>query len=221
MKKILCLVISLIVLLSSVSAFAEEFTVHSGVTFGMSKDEVIACENEAGFSSQTAKRNAAFCNDMKHHTDVLQLSGKIAGQDGAMILYHFNSADEMEAAVYWFGGEASTIKEALIDKYGESDSEFTLIAASKLETEAYSFYTDGLSMEELGLTTANLFDECSWRVDQEDGSSVVISYVYSVVSGFPFSSVSYQLFSTEELDNYHSELISEYNESQQQLDDDL
>jgi len=40
MKKIICLVISLIVVFSSISALAEEFTLHSGVKFGMTMDEV-------------------------------------------------------------------------------------------------------------------------------------------------------------------------------------
>lgn len=52
MKKILCLVISLIVLLSSISALAEEFTIHSGVMFGMSIDEVISAETASGFPAE-------------------------------------------------------------------------------------------------------------------------------------------------------------------------
>lgn len=111
MKKMLCLVISLIVLLGSVAALAEEFTLHSGVKFGMTREEVAAAEKANGFKT---KDNSSY--------DTLDVEGFIAGYDNSDIMYSFKN-NSMTSAHYHFGRNDDkvfpAVKETLISKYGE------------------------------------------------------------------------------------------------------
>lgn len=111
MKKMLCLVISLVVILSSVSALAEEFTLHSGVKFGMTREEVTAAEKANGFRTQ---ENSSY--------DTLDVEGFIAGYDNSEIMYSFKD-NSMTSVHYHFGQNDDkvfpAVKATLISKYGE------------------------------------------------------------------------------------------------------
>ena len=51
MKKALLVLVSLVLMLATQFAFAdEEFTLHNGTKFGMNKDEVLKIESSKGFS---------------------------------------------------------------------------------------------------------------------------------------------------------------------------
>lgn len=76
MKKMFCLVIALIVMLGSVAALAEEFSLHSGVKFGMTREEVAAAEKANGFKPQD---NSEY--------DTLDVNGFIAGYNNSDIKY--------------------------------------------------------------------------------------------------------------------------------------
>ena len=78
MKKIISLVL-MVAMLFSLSAFAEEeeFTLHSGVKFGMTLEEVKTCEENAGFTFREYF-DGSYC-----------IEGKIAGIDESQINYYF------------------------------------------------------------------------------------------------------------------------------------
>ena len=229
MKKSVCFLMVFILVFSSVSVLAEtvnavdEFTIHSGVTFGMTMDEVIAQEKNAGFIGTDVSVPSDFCNSSEH-TSLYEIDGQMAGINGSALYYHFNGDGMLESAVYSFINEQPTVKEALSKKYGESDEVFSMIANGLLTTEAYAFFSNRAITAiktKLESMMPEILDEASWRVDLEDGKTVVISYVSTKCLGYTFTFVSYQLYTTEEIDNIWNELYSEYTESQQQLTDDL
>lgn len=91
MKKIISLIL-MIAILISVSAFAEgDFTLHSGVKFGMSLNEVRTCESENGFTLEK------YLSGNTYNTN----SGKIAGLDSSRIYYSFDG-DKLVQAKYEF-----------------------------------------------------------------------------------------------------------------------
>ena len=47
-KRIACIVLSLLLLLSALAACAEGFTIRNGITWGMGKDEILAAEGNPG-----------------------------------------------------------------------------------------------------------------------------------------------------------------------------
>ena len=65
MKKIVCLLLVLLILaIIPISCTAsEEFSMHSGVKFGMTMDEVIEAEKANGFSCNKRSLNYAYFSD--------------------------------------------------------------------------------------------------------------------------------------------------------------
>ena len=77
------------------------FSVHSGVMFGMTKNEVIEQEKCAGFVvDQGIFTELSTC---RHGSNYVMFTGTVAGVKGASILYHFNRQDILESVVYLVG----------------------------------------------------------------------------------------------------------------------
>lgn len=113
MKKIVSLML-MIAMLLSVSAFAdEEFTLHSGTKFGMSVDEVVKLEQEAGFDVRKSTLE----------TDgFLQVKGKIAGHDDASANYYFTDSGALYRMYYRFSGDDyQAMENTLEKKYGATE----------------------------------------------------------------------------------------------------
>ena len=110
MKKITALMTLILILTMCNSAFADSFSIHSGVQFGMTKNEIIALESANGFEAR-----------QDSHYGGLIVEGKIAGYHGSDIRYSFKD-NALTAAHYHFGSSDSnvfsTIKETLVSKYG-------------------------------------------------------------------------------------------------------
>lgn len=137
MKKITAVIIILVLILNlSISvALADGFSIHSGVEFGMTLDQVKAQESSTGFTvsagdlsysalgykndkSMVAITKAAFGTN-----DPPTVHGSIAGFDDSYIYYFFND-DKLVSAIYHFGEKNKsdrydTVSSALESKYGE------------------------------------------------------------------------------------------------------
>ena len=105
----------MIAMLFSISAFAEEeeFTLHSGTKFGMTIDEVVKLEQEAGFDVRKSTLE----------TDgFLQVKGKIAGHEDARANYYFTDSGALYRMVYGFSGDVyQAMENALEKKYGATE----------------------------------------------------------------------------------------------------
>lgn len=211
MKKTICICISLI-LLFSLCANAEEFTLHSGVTFGMNMDEVSTIETESGFTIETGKETIIAMGWHKpcgiHDSEYLTVSGTIAGYDGE-IEYHFNN-DTLESAIYFLGwGQtkgscSSQFKEVtgkLSQKYGGPDDSLgELIERQYLDT---CFYHTGIAY--LPTYQMSIPASSAFKYSEEDGSVIVI---YPAIIRLYFSDI----FIVELLDiEYHKYSEKEYN----------
>lgn len=111
MKKIISLVLML-VMMFSVSAFAEdEFSLHSGVKFGMTFEEVKALEKEAGFATESHEE-----------WNYLVAKGTIAGQKDSNVYYFFYDNKSLNWMEYSFEGDVFQIMESSLEnKYGSTE----------------------------------------------------------------------------------------------------
>lgn len=113
MKKILSFVLML-TMLFSVSAFAEEFTLHNGTKFGMSMQGVADAELSKGFS-------------VSPEGDGLYGEGTIAGRSPSAVRYFFDENEKLVHCDYFIfldqhnssnNGDYASTNESLISKYG-------------------------------------------------------------------------------------------------------
>lgn len=127
MKKLLTLVILLLVICLS-SSIAESFTLHSGTTFGMTMDEVIAKEAEKGFEAKQTTLYYTYYDDdgkyMRSTSSGLTVYGSMVGYSDSELEYHFDKDGHLYAAVYIFGthdqSSYSKVSDLLKNKYGDS-----------------------------------------------------------------------------------------------------
>lgn len=117
------------------STLACDFPLHSGVTFGMTREEVIKKEEEAGFQmvkDMAAPDKAAIplCTDIDHFYDEAQLpdlfsTDTFAGINESEIAYWFNDQGQLFRMQYsldcWETNEQdqTNILNSLVAKYGE------------------------------------------------------------------------------------------------------
>ena len=155
----------------SSSQKVENVTLHGDVTFGMTKDEVIAKEKETGFDlseEEPFRINASY---------VLRGEGTIAGVDSSHVTYMFNSDGKLFASCYDFGyasknslDDYEPIEQLLVSKYGKQDSTlFSFIERTGHEPIKYA----------LRLYQTDFFTpaKCSaWKKKQDDGSYAVITH---------------------------------------------
>ena len=108
MKKGLVLIIVSILLTCMLgSAIAEDFALHSGVTFGMTMDEVERIETEKGFTVTRSHSQFAFYTELGEYKakscDVLIISGSMAGIGGSTLTYYFDDNGLLVTSLYEFG----------------------------------------------------------------------------------------------------------------------
>lgn len=242
MKRLVSLLIALIMALTSVSALAEGFSVHSGVEFGMTMDEVIRKEKDAGFSNvevyELEDKDNKYCVN-KHSSAGVKVCGQIAGFDGAFIVYHFQENGGMDAAIYTldfnFSGENqyATIRESLAKKYGDPDPLMSDVWHTYLDMDVYAFpddqYESFKDTAGVSCTITYTYDD-SWLVPQDDGSYIIVSgcnynlYVKSSYSGTLSSyvtTVGYQRFTEEEVNAALAKAKEKVDTYNSQLENDL
>ena len=230
MKRLGCLFLVMILAATTASALAEQFTLHSGVMFGMTKDEVQQIEKDAGFDveeiemKEEDRRNCAKI----HLAEAISVNGQIAGVHGANIKYHFDKEGALDSAVYLLGIEESSgaytpIRKSLIQKYGEPDSDMAEVWHAYLNMDAYSNY-DNYGDEDV--CDVDFYNNDSWLIPQEDGTYVIITgleyqldirYYGSVV----MTQVGYQRFGGEDIENALQMVEDSVETYNSQLENDL
>jgi len=184
MKKIISLIL-MIAMLISVSAFAEEeFSLHNGIKFGMTKDEVLRTEIEAGFGLVDGRYG----------------EGKIAGYDGAVRCEYRGRGVTLDKVCYFYYSPSTqsytALGNALTNKYGaptHTSNSGTYYAVND-EMEIGGSIGIAAQYTDLPITCQSLDEkavfsetfnrmfvfECigyeQWLVPQEDGSAVLIDH---------------------------------------------
>lgn len=224
MKKILCLVISMAALLSSVSALAEEFSIHSGVMFGMSADEIRMLEDNAGFEIVEISENDVILDTIGEDESITNIEGKIAGIDDSSIYYITNNDSGLFSAQYNFRSknydqvvaDYPIIQQALENKYGPSTDMWASICLYDLNYRPFDTLKITATWGPVGLKD---FD--TWEIQLEDGSYIIIiHYISSLTlsnSTSYFHQIGYQRFEEDEI----SVILNELQENQSQLNEDL
>ena len=211
MKKFVAVLLVMIMLCSCLlSVSADEYVIHSGVTFGMSKDEVKALETEAGFTVKENAKQAIINSCPSHRGNNLSLDGTIAGFSGANICYHFNQENVLESAIYLLaaskqrGGcdyDYNGTVELLGNKYGKSDETAkTVIETGFLEcclVDSFSEKNGDSSIYNITIKNSEAFTYL-----QEDGSIIIIYIAVArvVIAGqylMDILYINYQLYSGE------------------------
>ena len=198
------------------SALSEDFTLHSGVKFGMSEQEISACEGNAGF-----KLKDVF---VLSSTPMKKISGQVAGIQGSEIIYAFDSNGRMFASTYSLGGtnasfdpDYSFVEQALTDKYGEPDNSWFPAIVSISSFEPFNYFISW------GNFSAGLPEKySSWLIKTEDESCVVIVHYYEYGgASTTFHIIGYQQYSANEIDTIKQTIDEGVEQINQQLHDDI
>lgn len=164
-------------------ASAKEYSLHSGVLFGMTLDEVKKTESGKGFYVSEQKIPYTFYDKNGNYdykdTNALMISGSMAGIPDSELYYFFDENNRLFAAVYQFGDHSyssfNDIQSLINNKYSDrkADEEYTI--ASQLPIFAASKLTNG-----------EIYDYKTMQIELEDYSRIGIAHalMYSKVSGY-------------------------------------
>jgi len=181
MKKIICLML-MIAMLMGISAFADEgFSIHSGVEFGMTRDEVTKAEEEAGFA-------------ISGGGDMLVVNGTIASIANSSITYYFDEQDKLIRALYKMpdysdrGIFSEYLKAETMLKYWEDASsilaeKYGVPECGSVSNQYYKLLPITGSISTFAERTPK--DECiieQWLVVLEDGTGVLVENTFSVTT---------------------------------------
>ncbi len=248
MKKTISLVL-MIAMLFSVSAFAEEFTLHNGTKFGMSMQDVADAELSKGFS-------------VSPEGDGLYGEGTIAGRSPSAVRYFFDENEKLVHCDYFIylnqqnssnNGDYTSTNESLISKYGTpvateetgtplavySDLSPSVKGLFKMDDTGYPVTGESISGEiytvpigDDGKNAKLVMYECprysQWLIEQADGTAILIDHCY-IIERYHFS-INGELapgddyLSYYEMINYtllSAEEVESLNESTDKAMDDL
>ena len=183
MKRIIISILTIILLMSSTFALADDFTIHNGVVFGMTKNDVKETEISAGFTYNSDSDD--LFGKCKKHNSFLSFSGTVAGIDGANITYHFNSQDALESAIYTLGFSTakygtselfSSLSNSLESKYGSEDTVAKLMIEDNYLDCCVNAYYDRW---ETSVSKVQVTDSKAFTYKNDNGDTVVI-YISSL-----------------------------------------
>lgn len=199
------------------SACAEPFTLHSGVSFGMSHTEVADKEKNANFEVGPYENNS-WAGEM-----CIRINGTIAGASGAHIDYLFNNNDFLHEAIYTLSKNVNynQIFSTLQSKYGQNnlnqDWQDTWTAHSKYLSHAVGGCAIVYSIEQIDVST--------WLIQQDNGYYVSIDLVYMMLSDRngtePRIYIAYSYFSQDEINKIINDAKAADEEYHNQMNDDL
>lgn len=170
MKKAISILLVLLVIVCGIgSTLAEDFTLHSGVSFGMTLEEIKKIEEDAGFSTDIPDNNA-----------YLQVYGKIASIENSAINYYFDN-NKMNIAKYRFGkdstdrgsNEYSLIQESLNNRYGSASGLPDGFHTKQFNEDMKNIVGDGITTNDGTITR----DE-GWLIPQENGYIAIEHYTF-------------------------------------------
>ena len=223
MKKTICLLIMIISMIVSV-AVADEFTLHSGVTFGMSADEIVAKQKERGntFSMTTSGR-------MRNLNKI-----SILGID-AEIYYDFNENGKMIRQQYSFQNvDFTQLAKEFERVYGKPDCSSLLGTQLILPEKSFDAkvptgqeYSDKIykrvSKLKPGFVTGIRSDITTyqWLIEVDNGFVVIEEYGYQYYSKVGNTAkentgslcfVDYRFFTKEEMEANRADYMKKYDD---------
>ena len=198
MKRFICIVSVFIVCLAVLgTALAEEFSLHSGVTFGMTIDDIKALEESKGFETS---QNELWPNE-------ITISGTIAGiERGALINYTVDEQGSLFKAFYFLGNNAApaaqriseyeTINDALTQKYGASVYNTGNMQIANVPETLFGEKTTGFGFCQ-GVAGGEIHTYNQWLLDQDDGSKILIDHFMRDENGTLYQYIHYVRFDQE------------------------
>ena len=215
MKKIISLVLMVVVLFSVSALSEEEFTLHSGVTFGMTSDEIIAKQNERGNSFSMQDGRLTNSNSLS----ILDVD--------ADIFYDFDENGKMTRQQFYFKNiNFAPLAKDFAKVYGEPDC--SSILGTHLVLPDASFYGPLPTGQEFAdkmfnsyLVTGSRGDLLyyQWLVEAEGGYVVIEEYGYEYYAkvgknpSYKIGSiclVDYRYFTKEAIDDVQTENAMKY-----------
>ncbi len=236
MKKAMISIVVVLILVSSLSALADDFTIHSGVSFGLTEKEVSDLEESNGFTVETKyigewlyglskglvpPVDSAIENRFGK-TESKCISGSIAGFENSSIMYFF-SDDKLYSSIYHFGDTTDstrypTLLKTLSDKYGTPVGEsHSYLDFPKPGNTAITVYA---AFDGLGMFDCSVNDMAQWVIPTDDGYINIILLDF-VASRHEEVYLSYSYMSAEEYDTFINNKIDEQAEKSSQLENDL
>lgn len=218
MKKVLALLLIVYLVLFSSIGIAEDFTIHSGVMFGDTKEDV------------SAKETLTF-KKFNEDKNIFEYGGTVAGIDNTTIYYYFDNDNKLIDVFYAFPdsrsiginnviAEYEQLAEALKSKYGnpiDTDSTVYELVCGKY----YSIIKENDAFHiKMGHPESNANREHIAWVVPYDGYNVKIDLIIDDTDGRSQTyncCVDYHPFTDDEL----AVLEEEYKKTLQQQSDDL
>lgn len=169
-------------MLLSCAAFAEEeFAMHSGVTFGMTAQDVIKLEKANGFDAEMEEGS-------------LYITGTVAGFDSSLIRYYLDPDSDTVFNVHYRVGKSSgnrdtqyvdfqTIQKSLETKYGapvhsDAAGTYTNLPGTYRGQVVTGFAWAKKMTFPLAKVTWTVEDYYQWEVMQGDGSVILIDHYF-------------------------------------------
>lgn len=247
MKHVFSLILTLGLLFAATIASAEEFSLHNGITFGDTMDEVLAKET---FAIKSVNDGSEKDSDENQNSDeggennkndslfsiialpysIITEDDTLAGIPGSSITYRFNKDKVLREAIYHFAAfsinssEYKEINSGLVKKYGTplgySNGDNYIVTGSSLPMAVIM-----TSLTKLADGYADISNYDEWDVDAGDYHVKVdqVEYYY----GFSYNklnyshTVGYMYFTDEDLENMKKEKENERTEKQNAIDNDL
>ena len=221
-RMVFCLTLVVALIMPISNAFADSFTLHNGVTFGMQENDVMNIEKENGLTfTETTEGNNFFPNN------VLRIDSEnttVAGRDNSTITYMFDKNGLVNSMIYWasdFFSEPFRNNDAIIstltEKYGSpvgGNGEFVQFPSS-----AYDAFAVCLNYKERHPDDNPNYDMFyQWLVPLDDGGYANIQFL---MMGFP-NVVNYRIITYSYITPEEVNALNEQNSSERQsINDDL
>ena len=174
-KQIISCLLVFAILFSACLAFAEDFTLRSGIKFGDTMEDIVAKETTLTRESDTSN----------------SFTGKVAGYSDVECTFAFDDDGKMKSMSYWFSGSVctskstandiyDTIRKSMVRQYGSglgnTGGSCHLITGPAIDSMALWVYLFG----SLDGYDGNYIDYDEWIVDVEDYHVKIdlISYYY-------------------------------------------
>lgn len=235
MKKIISLLLVSAMLLLSISAVAEGFSLRNGISFGDTMEEVLEKETleidemDDGTAEEDEEAEEDDDEEAEYPYYIETVKGTVAGISGSYIRYKFDADKTLREVIYYFktwddkdlsDSDYETLYSSLVRKYGSalgySNGSCYIISGSALESAVISSYL----FEMIG-GYGDLRDYDEWDVDTGEYHvkiELVQSYYGSSYSELKFDNrMSYTYFTDEDLAAAQAEKVAE----RQAVDDDL
>lgn len=207
MKKLSCILIAVVLMLTSTSGIGEEFSLHNGSTFGMTKEEVVELESNAGITfEESTSGNNFFPSNLPR----LEATTYAAGREGTSVYYLFNKNEKVNSLLYISSDfmqepiENDDVLNTLNEKYGkpatEGDKCIAFNGEAYASLDVYTNYTRRYPTENVKIT---LFSQ--WLYPYDEGRIDIQIMMLDVGYGLHYRIISYSYRTPEEINTMAEE----------------